>query len=527
MSSLSYIYKRTFVNKLKKALKRPVSYIAAVAIVGYAAMIIFGFGSMAREFNLKTPENLTTILAMTVFFIMPADIISYSKRKGLVFKLSDIHFIFPAPENPKRVLILASIKNYIVLAVTGILVSIFGIIYFSIAPWRMILYFVFFAILENVLEGSMIIICYGNQSLPKKFFKILPVVLYAFMAIFVIAAVVMLCTQGLQFDILSKYLALPVIQAIPVVGWAIAFIHLIIIGPTVVNVICTICYVVTVFALFLYARKMECTGEYYEDAMTFAQDYDIRMKKARKGQVVLSNKKKKYAKNVSVEYKGTYAQAIFYRQLLEYKKTRFFIFGWNTILSLGIGVTIAIVAHFTDLVKSAGASAVFIIPGIMAYIVFIFSGYATKWSKELENPYTYLIPDSGLRKLWYATKMEHIRSFIDGCLITIPAAIGLQISPIAAVLTILVYVCLIANKLYLNMLSDAILGKMLGNAGKSLLRTLFQGIAITFSILAAALCGGFIGVTAGFVGMILVTIIISMAAAVGASTSFDRMESFD
>lgn len=527
MSSLSYIYKRTFVNKLKKALKRPVSYIAAVFIVGYAAMIIFGFGQMSTGFNLKTPENLATILSVIVFFIMPADIISYSKRKGLVFKLSDIHFVFPAPENPKRVLILASIKNYIVLVITGLLVTVFGIIYFSVDPWRMILYFLFFAVLENLLEGSMIIICYGNQSLPKKFFKILPIVLYAFMAIFVIAAVVMMCTQGLQFDILSKYLALPVIQAIPVVGWAIAFIHLIIIGPTIVNVICTICYVATVVALFVYARKMECTGEYYEDAMTFAQDYDVRMKKARKGQVVLSNKKKKYAKNVSVEYKGTYAQAIFYRQLLEYKKTRFFIFGWNTILSLGIGVTIAIVAHFTDLVQSAGTSAVFIIPGIMAYIVFIFSGYATKWSKELENPYTYLIPDSDLRKLWYATKMEHIRSFIDGCLITIPAAIGLKISPIAAILTILVYVCLIANKLYLNMLSDAILGKMLGNTGKTLLRTLFQGIAISFSVLAAALCGGFIGVTAGFVGMILVTIIISMAAAVGASTSFDRMESYD
>lgn len=527
MSSLSYIYKRTFVNKLKKALKRPVSYIAAVAIVGYAVMVVYGLGLMASQFNLKTPENLATLLAMIVFFIMPADIISYSKRKGLVFKLSDIHFVFPSPENPKRVLILASIKNYIILAATGLLVSVFGVIFFSIAPWRMLLYFLFFAVLENILEGSMIIICYGNQTLPKKFFKMLPVVLYVFMAVFVIAAIVMMCTQGMQFDILSKYLALPVIQAIPVVGWAIAFIHLLLIGPTTVNVICTICYLITVLVLFLYARNMECTGEYYEDAMTFAQDYDIRMKKAKKGEVVFSNKSKKYVKNVSVEYKGTYAQAIFYRQLLEYKKSRFFIFGWNTLMSLGIGVTIAIVAHFTDIVKEAGGAAVFIIPGVIAYIIFIFSGYATKWSKELENPYTYLLPDTGLRKLWYATKMEHIRSLVDGCLITIPGAIFLKLSPIVTVLTILIYVCLITNKLYLNMLAEALLGKMLGNTGKSLLRTFLQGIAISFSVIAAALCGGLIGITAGFIAMIVVTIVITMAAAIGASTSFDRMESYD
>ncbi len=68
-------------------------------------------------------------------------------------------------------------------------------------------------------------------------------------------------------------------------------------------------------------EKMKCTGEFYEDAAKFAEDYDDRMKRSKKGEVVVGNGKKKYLRNVKMAYKGTYAKAIFYRQVLEYRKT--------------------------------------------------------------------------------------------------------------------------------------------------------------------------------------------------------------
>ena len=174
-----------------------------------------------------------------------------------------------------------------------------------------------------------------------------------------------------------------------------------------------------------------------------------------------------------------------------------------------------------------GAGKVFAIPAVVSYILFIFSGYATKWSKELENPYTFLIPDSGIHKLWYATKVEHIRSLVDGCLITIPGAVALGLSPVITILTVLLYMCLIANKLYLNMLSDALLGKMLGSTAKSFLRVLLQGFVILIGIVAAAIGGIALGVEAGFFLMILIVTVITLAAALGASISFERMESLD
>lgn len=65
----------------------------------------------------------------------------------------------------------------------------------------------------------------------------------------------------------------------------------------------------------------------------------------------------------------------------------------------------------------------FVILAFGAYLIFCMSAVATKWSKEMENPYTYLIPDTPIRKMWYATLWEHIRSFIDGCLLAFPAGI--------------------------------------------------------------------------------------------------------
>jgi len=167
---------------------------------------------------------------------------------------------------------------------------------------------------------------------------------------------------------------------------------------------------------------------------------------------------------------------------------------------------------------------IFIIPAVVAYVTFIFSGYATKWSKELENPYTYLIPDTPLKKVWYATKIEHYRSIVDGILVTIPGAIVFGLNPVLIILTVLMYVCLQANRLYYNMLADALVGNLFGNTGRSLVKLLFQGFAMGIAITVAVMAGVFLGVETGFFMMILVTGVLTFAGAVIASISFTRME---
>ncbi|MCI9080812.1 MAG: hypothetical protein HFI70_00555 [Lachnospiraceae bacterium] len=524
MRGLVYLYQRTIINRIRFALKRPVSYIMGAFIVFYAVMMFFSFQTMVEEGRLGSVENMVTIISGIILLLIPGNIIAYSKRKGLIFRPSEVHFVFSAPVSPKMVLMFAGVKSFAVNILIGIIIAVLGVLWFEVGILQALAFFIFFAVFESILEASLIIFCYGNERLGEKFFKCLVVVMYSFMGVIAGVAVFLLMTKEPSFQLIQDYFAMPVIQLVPIVGWTIALIRLLFLGADTISLIGTVLYLLSVVLVFIAARKMKCTGEYYEDAMKFADDYQKIRQNQKKGIANVPWKRKQKLREATVEYKGTFAKAIYFRQILEYKKNPTFIFGWNSLLCFGLGIAIAAVGYFNDAVNEFGPGKIFIIPGVVAYVTFIFTGYATKWSKELENPYTYLIPDTPLRKVWYATKIEHYRAIVDGILVTVPGAVVFGIGPVLTVLTVLLYICLQANRLYYNMLADALVGNILGNFGRSMVKLLFQGFAIGIGIMAAVLAGLFLGVETGFVVMIAVMGVLTFAGAAIASVSFTRME---
>ena len=524
MRGLIYLYQRTILNRIKYALKRPVSYIMGLFILCYAGLMFFGFQNMVKEGNIGSAENVVTILSGIILLLIPGNIIAYSKRKGLIFRPSEVHFVFSAPVNPKMVLMFAGVKSFAVNILIGVLIAVLGVLWFDIGILQALGFFMFFAVFESILEASLIIFCYGNERFGEKFFKRLVIMMYLFMAVIAGVAVFLLMTEEPSFQLIQDYFALPVIQLVPIVGWTIAWIRLLFLGPDIICLIGTALYLISVLVLFVTAWKSKCTGAYYEDAMKFADNYQKIRQNQKKGIANVPWKRRQKLREATVEYKGTFAKAIYFRQILEYKKNPTFIFGWNSLLCIGIGIVIAAVGYFNDAVNQFGPGKIFIIPGVVAYVTFIFTGYATKWSKELENPYTYLIPDTPLKKVWYATKIEHYRAIVDGVLVTVPGAIVFEIGPVMTVLTVLLYICLQANRLYYNMLADALVGNVLGNFGRSMVKLLFQGIAMGIGIMAAVMAGLILGIETGFVVMIAVMGVLTFAGAAIASVSFTRME---
>ncbi|RDU23276.1 putative ABC exporter domain-containing protein [Anaerosacchariphilus polymeriproducens] len=520
MNGFVYLYKTTLKNRTIKALKKPVTYVYLIFIGWYLFSMVFGMGSLLKSLHFDEPEGFAAALTILMFAIIPANMISYTKRKGLLFRPSEVQFVFTAPVTPKQVLLFAQVKSIALGILLGIWLVFLGSIYCHIPLWRMLLYFLFSVMIENVLEASIMISLYGNETISEKIIKKLPILLYGIMIIFVLAGFYVVSLNGFSISSVQKFLSIPWIQCVPLIGWCIAIIRLIIIGPTVLNIVCTVLYCLTTILLTLYAYKMKCNGEYYEDAMKFADDYQDIMNKKKRGEVGRLGKKKKF-NNATINYKGNFAKAIFYRQLLEYKKNKFFIFGGNTLVALAAGIGIAVFAHYNpEMIKVKE----FVILGVAAYIMIIFSGYATRWSKELENPYTFLIPDNPFRKVWYATMIEHIRAFVDGLLITIPAAIYLKISFINTILIIIIIMCLKANKLYTEMLSEFLVGQTLGAFGKSLIKLLMQSIVIGLAVLAAVLTGIAMGLKIAFFVLLVVMLGLTLAIAMGAVVLFDKME---
>lgn len=522
--ALIYLYRKSFKNRVKKALRKPVTYIYMILVILYFVMIFASFHTAFDSLFSGTGDErasiLTMILTVIAFLFIPSNLISYSKRKGLVFRQSDIHFLFQAPVNPKAVLLYAHVRGVLMGLVLSLVMTIGGVVWFDMPVWKMAVYFLFSCIVENVLEGSMMVLCYGNERFQKKQMFLFQLLMYALAGIFVLIGIAVYIKEGAGLSAAAGYLHGSAIQMVPVIGWYIAFLHLFFMGPTAVNAVCSALYFVSVILLLFLAVRMKCTGEYYEDAIKFAEDYEEARQKGKKGEVAITGWKKKYGK-ATVDYKGGYAKALFYRQLLEYKKNRFFIFGFYTLICLALGIGMAVLGYRGEF----GEEAPFVILGVMAYLTFIFASYAGKWGKELTKPYTFLIPDSAFHKLWYATLMEHIRSLADGCLLALPTGIVLRMPFFQIVLIVAAYVCLQACKLYAEVMVEAFLGNILGNIGKQFARLFFEGIVITFGIMGAAAGTLLISLEAGLVVLIGVMAVLTAVMMVIASLNFERMES--
>lgn len=524
MGGLRYLYLTSMKNRIKRALHKPVTYVYLVIGIAYLAFLCSGLGPLITQWGLDTPKGLVFILSFVCCFFTPAGLASYAQRKGMLFRPSDVHFVFSSPVNPKTVLLYAQLMQYLLNFVVSSVFAVLGITFFGISPWKMIIYFILAFVVENILEGSLVILLYGNERFSDNVMKWVARGLYLLIAALILFAAYLYFFVEPSFSVLGLFLDHPFVQCVPIIGWNIAFIRLLILGPTTVNVICTILYVVSALLLFIMAKKMKCTGGFYEDAMKFADDYQELLNKKKQGEAGRLGKRQSY-KKASVEYKGGGAKAIFYRQLLEYKKNRTFIFSWMTLVNLAVSgfLTYAVVTGKKDGMDMMAQY--FLLPGAAAYITFLFSGYKTKWSKELENPYTYLIPDTPFRKLWYATLLEHIRSIIDGIALILPLAVAIKMSPVLILLNLLLYVCLQANKLYFNVLSEALLGDVLGATGKSFLRMFGQMIVISLAVVIAVIIWAVTqSYELAFCGILVYMVVITVLLAIGGSATFSKME---
>lgn len=519
MNGMTYIYARTVKNRVRAALRKPITYIYLVFGIGYFVVVLGALAGMVVKSSLAEPEGFAVVLIGWSLFTIPANLLTYAKRKGLLFRPSDTHFLFTAPVSPKAVLIYAQVKNMLLGILVGIMLTVAGFAVFHAPLISVLIYFIFSCILENIFETAVMLLLYGNERLSERSIKLICRIIWLMVIGALVFAFYIFYQNGISWETVKIFLAHPGLQSIPIIGWNIAVIRLLFIGPDTVNVVCTVLYLLTVAVLSFLALRMKSQGQYYEDAAKFADDYQEAKQKKAKGETARLGKKKKYG-NATVQYKGSGAKAIFYRQLLEYKKNKTFIFSIMTLVCLAAGIGMA----FFGVRENMRAYGIFVIPGVASYMVFCFSSIATKWSKEMENPYTYLLPDTPVRKLWYATLWEHIRSFIDGCLITFPPGIVMGLSFIQMILLVIVYVCLQANKLYINVLAEVLVGNVLGNTGKQLFRMLLQAIVISGGIGFCVL--GFImgGIELGFTLMIIYTVFLTVCVGLGASFAFVRIE---
>lgn len=521
MGAIGYLYRRLWANWVKKALHKPVTYVYIVFILFYLSVVPFSLSTIAEQFGINSPEGMVLVLTVLAFWAVPANLVAYAKRKGLVYRNSDVHFLFPAPVSPKRVLLYAHVRTLLMQVLLNLFAVACGVIMFRVELWRLGVYVVFSLLVENVMEACMMLLLYGSERLEEKHRKWIVAAAYGLIGILVVIGIWYYLQQGLNGAMAAAFLNSDGVKMVPVVGWYISVIHLLFGRVTTVGIVGAVLYFCLLAAVVTAALRMKCTGAFYEDAAKFAEDYEEVLANQRQGGTRMRIGKRQKFGRASVKWKGTGAKAIFYRQLLEYKKKKYFIVDVNMVFALLAGIVIAWLY-----VREGGFNGIedYIIPMASAYVTFIFTTLNGKWAKELKSPYTYMIPDSAFHKLLNATAIQLIQALVNGLLITVPGAVVMGMPPVAAVLCVIACATLSANKLYALAVAEIAVGGTLGTVGKQLFQLFIQGFVIFGAVLGAVLGNMMGGVTPAYGMMVLVLLLFTGGFMVIAALNFYKME---
>lgn len=518
MKALWYLRKTIWKNQIKKALKRPTTYLFLVLGIFYIGIIVAGIGTVAATFQFDSAYGLVILMTIWSFYMIPANFVSYAGRKGIIFRPCQAHFVFTAPISPKRILLDTAALNLGLSIVGGIVMSVIGVWVFHLPIWRAALMFLLCFVLEMVLECSLIIIVYGSDRFADGKFKRWGIFIKGILIVSAIFFLWYFKENGISLKSAAELIEHPVFRLLPVVGWDISAFRLVILGPDRLNVIGTVLYLGLIILLTLMAIRMKNTGAYYEDAAKFADDYQELRNRSKRGETGYSLGKKKKFRTVKGNFGGG-AKAIFYRQLLEYKKERFFIFDSMTLICV---VLAGVLAKMMEPPKEGMQGLVMM--GLIAYMSFCASGYAGKWDKELENPYLYLIPDTAVRKMWNATKMEHIKAFFDGLLMAGMIGYFWHVPFWQIAVSIVIYVLLQANKMYLKVFAKMLLGNTMGNTGRTILRLLIQSAVLGVGVLISVAAAIFLNPEVVFAVMLVYSLAATVIVALFASMKFEVLE---
>ncbi|MGH4139015.1 putative ABC exporter domain-containing protein [Clostridium sp.] len=470
MKPLIYILKKSVKNRLLELKRKPAKIIGYVIIfILLSITLIFNGGTKGKQ-KILDPALYNAIVGVVIILFTAPDLYSSINNGATFFRGADINLVFTSPVSPQKVLIYGFIKQIYTsfIAVFFVLfqgptlyrfsnIKSYGVI---VAVLGLFLMLIFNSVLK-ILLYSVASKNKKNKLLLKSTFKILG-------AAAVIAYFIELYITKSPSKAIITTLNIPAISYIPVYGWVRSIImsSMTGIGPTFFVYIALIMAFGALCSYIVYSIKLD----YYEDVLASTQLKETAISATRNGEkIFMQTGKKTRVRKVLYNRKGKFASAILWRQILEYKKTGFAFINIGSIMYTIIAITAGFFSPLKDLR---------LILGGMIYLQLIFT-FASKWQKDLSNPYIYMLPDHAFKKVIYATAVDNFKNFIDGTIVFVITGLLFKSSILLIFLNIIAFVSIGSLFIYGGILTRRILG-----SGKNLVFTAFIRMAILILILA-------------------------------------------
>lgn len=432
-NGLKYYLTVSLQNWLLRLKKKPLKALGTIVIVAYFCYLPFQFKSVIELLHLDSPKGFIVAVALGNLYITAPSLLSYLKRKGLNFQKSHVNLMFVTPMSPLQILYVTMVSQVYISLIFSFVIAIAGIYIFKLTLIRSLLYVVADLLIYNVSMYGLGIIMYSDYRISQIVKLWIRRLVFAVMAIVLLYLGIKLYVEGVTFDALFVALTNPVLFVIPLVGQGIALTQLIVLGPTIYNVVGSGLLLVLLVLEYVYIKTIPNDGDYYEDALRFSEDIAIRTERAKKGKIFSSKHEKRHEVNKPIlNTQG--ARIIFERQVLENRRTRKYYIGlFDLIILVGSCVVGFIIYQGQETTTSAYFT------GIHIFVMYltVFFPRKTSWLYEFDNVMFYLIPESNFTKLLYANILDYIYCFIRAICIVVPSAIGAGINPLMIPLVIL------------------------------------------------------------------------------------------
>lgn len=484
-SSSVYYIKRNLINRVKQLRYKPLKVIGKLLILLYFINLPFILQQNFKSINFDSPEGYVAVFTVLMIYFGIPGTLSYLKRRGIIFKQENVNFDFTAPLTPKQILLKGFTLNAFYGLILQLAMAVGGYFVFHLKLWQVLLIFVIQLTVSLASDFAIAVIIYASEDLTEKHKSIIRYTVYGLLVL--VAAymieVVVRGTGPVSGRILGMLNSDP-LMFVPIYGFEIGVVSLIIKGYTLPRLVATILSFVTTTILVILAKKCTSTGEYYEDAIKFSEEYRIAVKKNKEtGKSHRVGKKQKVIENAKFNIKGNYARAIFEKQLNEYKKLPML----DKIKLPGFAIIASLFFVFVLGDENFGGGFSTVIGAISIYINLISFRFLSM-DGEYNHYSFYLIPDTMGKKVFYSGLLGNIKTLVVSIGLFLPFFIITGQGPLRIVGAVLMFnsISLIFNYLGKGIVKvlESRLGKTFGMFAFIIIGIILSGISLGIGTVA-------------------------------------------
>lgn len=531
MSTFSYLIGRQCKNYIKNLVKNPGKLTLVIIVV--LSIVLMGvsmiFGSERTGARYRDIGELGIIISGILLILFCLSIYTGLENGATFFRMQDVNLLFTAPVDSRKVLGYGICKQmgtnlFVALFIVYQLPNLYQMYGISASRgWIIFVAYLFFLLMTQFCSMVLYMLCYGNSRRKNGIKKLIQV------GIIVLGMLLVNdCRKGIGLWEAILNLG-DVLRYMPLTGWTTSIVMGILMGE--ISSIWLYVFLDGLFVVGISVYILMSRVDYYEDVLASTERISEAVQEAKSGtraknlyKGVKSDKLKQFGIR-----KGNGANAIFYKQLTESRRSGKFIFGAVGISQAAVGVLAAFVVKYGLHMKSEeGLLAVL---AVVIYISLFLVGIS-KWALELDYHYIYMFPMSGIKKFIYSALEGIIEAVITSIIIFSVAGIILGANLIVIMAVIIAKSSFEIFLIGINLLSQRLTG---GIATKGIFMLVYLFIIILFEVPGIVLsvtivtsCMKNMGIIltygVGLIGVSIWNLIITSLIGLSANKVFSEME---